>query len=135
MFDISTTPNEDRKHGQLPVIPVEEDSETLQALLQILYPIDPPSISSLVLAEKLVAAADKYLISTSKLRLYLQHVLGSDESLNEDPLLCYTLSWRLGLEDQAVKASRYTHLIDLSKVTTAEQLVSRARNVGALTKL
>lgn len=124
-----------KNEADTPIIPLQEDAETLQAMLQILYPIEPPTIKSLLLAEKLVTAFDKYFISTAKLRHHLRGVLSLEESLEKDPLACFAISWKLRLETETMLASRYTHTWNLSNVTLAEAVVSLSGDMGALVAL
>ncbi|KAG9023452.1 hypothetical protein FS837_005805, partial [Tulasnella sp. UAMH 9824] len=90
MFDMpppQTDSTENTKKGDsapLPVITVSEDSETLQVMLQMIYPIAPPSIQSIKLANKLAAACAKYFIHEGKLKLYVRSILNQDKSLKDD---------------------------------------------------
>ncbi|KAG8920073.1 hypothetical protein FRC00_010521 [Tulasnella sp. 408] len=92
--------------GPRPVIPVEEDPETMQALLTMVYPLPPPQISSYDLATRLVQACDKYFIDISRLDTILYKVLRTTAALEADPLGVYALAWRLGMNDEAKVASR-----------------------------
>ncbi|KAG8918108.1 hypothetical protein FRC00_012863, partial [Tulasnella sp. 408] len=135
MFALPPVTSEGKDQTEVPVIPVEEDAPTLQALLQMIYPIDPPHITSLQLAQKLVTACDKYFISTTKLRLYLRDALNDDKVLKEDPLACYALLWKIGWEEGAIKASRYTHTFQLADSVIAKKLVEQAGDLEALLRL
>ncbi|KAG9040671.1 hypothetical protein FS837_000326 [Tulasnella sp. UAMH 9824] len=114
---------------------LQEDAETLQAMLQILYPIERPTINSLLLAEKLVTAFDKYFISIAKRRHHVRCALILDESLEKDPLACFAISWKLRLETETMLASRYTHTWNLSNVSLVEAIVSLSGDMGALAAL
>ncbi|KAG8961411.1 hypothetical protein FRC00_012309 [Tulasnella sp. 408] len=123
MFDIPSPPSGTTGEPSLiPAIPVQEDAETLQALLQLMHPIDPPSINSLKFAQQLVKACDKYFISTAKLRIYLRDILNEEQCLKEEPLACYGIAWKLGLEKEAILASRFTHSVDLTEISVANAL-------------
>ncbi|KAG8913780.1 hypothetical protein FRC00_001610 [Tulasnella sp. 408] len=136
MFDMPSTPSSTTDEpSHIPVIPVQEDAGTLQALLQLMHPIDPPLIKSLQFAQQLVTACDKYFISTAKLRIYLRGILSEEQCLKEEPLTCYGLSWKLGLEQEAIRASRYTHLVDLTDISVANALFSCSGGLEALLTL
>ncbi|KAG8961414.1 hypothetical protein FRC00_012312 [Tulasnella sp. 408] len=135
MFDMPPATGVSTEEAKLPIIPVGEDPETMQTLLQMLYPIEPPTIKSLSLAKKLIPACDKYFVNTTKVQIHLQRILSSSRSLKEDPLACYTLSWSLGLGEEAVAASRHLHHVDLSNRQIAKRIVSQSGNLDALTGL
>ncbi|KAG8949859.1 hypothetical protein FRC04_008162 [Tulasnella sp. 424] len=136
MFSMPSKPSDaSKQETEVPIIPVEEDAETLGAMLQILYPIDPPTIESLMLAGKLVQAFDKYFISMTKLQYHLRSTLNLESSLETAPLRCFSISWKLGLEPEAVRASRYTHSSNLSKMAVAEAIISNSGDLAALVAL
>ncbi|KAG8889493.1 hypothetical protein FRC00_014492, partial [Tulasnella sp. 408] len=135
MFALPPVSGEGKDQTDIPVIPVEEDSPTLQVLLQIIYPIDPPHITSFPLVQKLVVACDKYFISTAKLRLHLRDVLNDDQFFREDPLACYAFFWKIGWEEEAIKASRYTHTFQLTDSSVAKKLINESGDVEALLQL
>lgn len=135
MFDIPQVGHESKDEANIPFIPVEEDPETIQALLRLLYPIEPPPINSLSLARKLVTACDKYFVNTAKVQLHLKGILSDRQSMKENPVACYSLSWKLGMEEEAIAASRYTHSVDLSDNAAAKEIVYQSGNIEALTKL
>ncbi|KAG9038028.1 hypothetical protein FS837_001320 [Tulasnella sp. UAMH 9824] len=118
-----------------PVIPVEEDPETVQALLTMVYPLPPPHISSYDLATRLVQACDKYFIDISRLDTILYKVLRTTAALEADPLGVYALAWRLGMEDEAKIASRHTHRTDLSDPKVRSNVIRRSGSVNSLAAL
>lgn len=131
MFSIPSAP-EDK---DTPVIQLHEDGQTLQTMLQILYPRDPPTVTSVSLMTKLLAAFDKYTISLSKLRIYMRDVVTSRAALDSDPLSCFAISWRLGMAEEAVQASRYTHRLNLSDPKVTTRIIILARDAIALSAL
>ncbi|KAG9040669.1 hypothetical protein FS837_000324 [Tulasnella sp. UAMH 9824] len=135
MFDMPPAAQENKDEAIMPTISVEEDPETMQTLLQMLYPVEPPSVKSLSLAWKLVTACDKYFVNNEKVRLHLKETLRNSQSLKEDPLTCYSLSWRLGLEEEVIAASRYTHSVDLSNNAVAQKIVSTSGSLEAFARL
>ncbi|KAG8978205.1 hypothetical protein FRB90_008562, partial [Tulasnella sp. 427] len=75
----------------------------------MLYPLDPPVVQSYDVAVALVRACDKYLISPLRLKACLRDMLATPEALERDPIGVYALAWKMGLEEEAKTASRYTH--------------------------
>ncbi|KAG8974446.1 hypothetical protein FRC05_007245 [Tulasnella sp. 425] len=141
MFDMPAVASKEAENGHsenetsLPVIPVQEDVETLQALLQILYPITPPLIHSMMLARNLVTACDKYFIDFAKVKLYVRGILSHEESLTKEPVACYALAWKLGLEQEAIVASRHLHSLDMTDSVAAKTIVSQSGDLAALLAL
>lgn len=118
-----------------PTIDVEEDAETIYTLLVMLYPMEPPTIASYDLAVKLVVACDKYFVNVLRLRAFLYDVLSSPAALEADPMGVYALCWRLGMEDEAKKASRYTHEIDIKDTQVKSNLIQRSGTINSLLAL
>ncbi|KIO24830.1 hypothetical protein M407DRAFT_25791 [Tulasnella calospora MUT 4182] len=135
MFALPSADNGGKDQNDGYVIPVEEDAATLQVLLQMIYPIDPPPITSFPLAQKLVTACNKYFMSTAKLRLYLRSALNDDQFMKEDPLACYGLLWKLGWEEEAIRASRYTHTFQLTDTSITRKLIEHSEDIEALLHL
>ncbi|KAG8905310.1 hypothetical protein FRC00_013356, partial [Tulasnella sp. 408] len=141
MFDMPSPQSdsgENTKKGDsapLPVIPVSEDAETVQIMLQMIYPIAPPSIQSITLANKLATACAKYFIHEAKLQLYVRNILSQNESLESDAVGCYTLAWRLGMEREAIAASQYLHPLDIGDKIVANRIVTESGDLGALLAL
>ncbi|KAG8993634.1 hypothetical protein FRB90_000648, partial [Tulasnella sp. 427] len=133
MFSIPQPP--DSGQNPLPIIPVEEDPQTLETLLTVIYPLPSPRISSYDEAIKLVQACDKYFIDTSRLDTVLHKVLRTKAALEADPLGVYALAWRLGLEEEAITASRYTHLLDLNDPSIKSELLRRSGSADPLLAL
>ncbi|KAG9031367.1 hypothetical protein FS837_002983 [Tulasnella sp. UAMH 9824] len=118
-----------------PVIPVDEDPETMETLLTMLYPMQPPRIESYDLAIKLVQACDKYFINSSRLSTFLHDILRSTHALENDPLGVYALAWRLQMEEEVKIASRYTHRLDLYDQRVVEELMRRTGGLNAVMAL
>ncbi|KAG8895428.1 hypothetical protein FRC01_012368, partial [Tulasnella sp. 417] len=135
MFALPSAGGGGGEQDDIPRIPVQEDAATLQVLLQMIYPIDPPPITSFPLAHKLVTACDKYFVSTSKLRLHLRNAFNDDKFIKEDRLACYALSWKLGWAEEAIKASRHTHTFRLTESSIAKRLIEQSGDIEALLQL
>lgn len=116
-------------------IQLTEDSHVLHALLTLLYPIDLPIIDSYDLAADLIVACDKYGINVNLLKPHLNQSLQNKEGLGTDPLGVYAVAWRLGLEEDAKHASRYTHNLNLSDPTLRDNLIRRSGGISALLAL
>ncbi|KIO24833.1 hypothetical protein M407DRAFT_25794 [Tulasnella calospora MUT 4182] len=142
MFDMPPPPesNAGENTGKgdvtpLPVIPVAEDAETLQVMLQMIYPLAPPSIQSITQAHKLATACAKYFIDTPKVQLHVRQILSQNDSLEMDAVGCYTLAWRLGIDQEAVVASRYPHTLDIGAKTVAKRILAESGDLEALLAL
>lgn len=121
--------------GEHPVIPVDEDPETMETLLTMLYPMQPPHVESYDLAIKLVQACDKYFINTPRLATFLHDILRATDPLENNPLGVYALAWRLQMEEEVKIASRYTHRLDLYDQGVVEDLVRRTGSIKAVMAL
>ncbi|KAG8949879.1 hypothetical protein FRC04_008182 [Tulasnella sp. 424] len=121
--------------GEHPVIPVDEDPETMETLLTMLYPMQPPRIESYDLAIKLVQACDKYFINPSRLSAFLHSILRTTDALEKNPLGVYALAWRLQMEEELKIASRYTHCLDLYDQGVVTELMRRAGSLNAVMAL
>ncbi|KAG8949219.1 hypothetical protein FRC00_008219 [Tulasnella sp. 408] len=121
--------------GERPVIPVDEDPETMETLLTMLYPMQPPRIESYDLAIKLVQACDKYFINSTRLSTFLHDILRSTRAMENNPLGVYALAWRLEMEEEVKIASRYTHQLDLYDQRVVEELMRRTGGLNAVMAL
>ncbi|KAG8994324.1 hypothetical protein FRB90_000453 [Tulasnella sp. 427] len=121
--------------GEHPVITVDEDPETMETLLTMLYPMEPPQVTSYDLAIKLVQACDKYFINTTRLTAFLHNILRSTDALKNNPLGVYALAWRLKMVEEVKIASRYTHHLNLYDQGLVEELMRRAGSLGAVMAL
>ncbi|KIO24255.1 hypothetical protein M407DRAFT_26369 [Tulasnella calospora MUT 4182] len=141
MFDMPPPPSNTAENTgmgdvtPLPVIPVAEDAETLQAMLQMIYPLAPPRIQSITLAHKLATACAKYFIDTAKVQLHVHAILNKNDSLEMDAVGCYTLAWKLGMEQEAIAASRYFCPLDVGNKTIAKRIVTESGDLEALLAL
>ncbi|KAG8908636.1 hypothetical protein FRB99_004924 [Tulasnella sp. 403] len=107
--------------ADLPVTPVSEAPDVMQALLAMLYPTTAPHIPSHSLAFQLVEACNKYEIPILRLTLFARDLF-SPEELRQHPLELYALAWVLNMEREAKIASRYTHNADLLDRTVVNKL-------------
>lgn len=102
MFTLPQPPGEKDR----PIIPLSEDSATLGALLQFIYPEPDPEIETLDELNALLSSAAKYdfvgAIAT------LRKELVSPRFLAESPLRVYASASRFELDDEARIASKHT---------------------------
>lgn len=94
-----------------PVQDLTEDGETILILLQYVYPIPNPQVSSLTSLRLALIAAQRYEI-TSAIE-GLRAGLVSPKFLETDPLGVYAIACELGLQEDAKIASRATLAFDI----------------------
>ncbi|KAG9040668.1 hypothetical protein FS837_000323 [Tulasnella sp. UAMH 9824] len=100
-------PEETSEH--LPVIPMQEDAETILNLLILLYPTSLLRNLGAEPAIKLAKAYDKYLIPKDRLRISVAPLYNSRLALGASAVRLYRMAWELEMVPQAKTASRYTH--------------------------
>ncbi|KAG8908619.1 hypothetical protein FRB99_004907 [Tulasnella sp. 403] len=133
--DMFGIPQGDRVECEIPVIDLTESSDTVLAMLQLFYPSTSPQIKSCKLAFDLINAADKYMLELSSLRPFLSEVFLDVETLKTNPLAVYALAWKLGMKQEAEKASRYLHSTELEGNWNKNYLLSTAGDANALLAL
>jgi len=98
--DRSQTGSDDLRDG-CPVVPVQEDSTTLDSLLRIVYPMKDPAFGDLLSLHPVVAAALKYEMEEAVM-------LGSATLLSfvpKEPLSVWAIAVRNGFETEARAAA------------------------------
>ena len=93
----------------LAVIPVTEDSKTLDALLRFCYPctlVDDPKIEVLKDAIDVLEAARKY--SLDAIEKKARQAIANPKILEAKPLQCFAIAHRGGLREETLLAARYT---------------------------
>ncbi|KAG8985562.1 hypothetical protein FRB94_012367 [Tulasnella sp. JGI-2019a] len=133
MFDLAQTPGETPRGSDavdLPVVSVSEPSSVLSMMLLLIYPCGFFSFPNLDLVVDIFKSYDKYDIGTLSLRLYLHEILISDGTLSENPLGAYTAAWKLGMKEEAQKASRHLHILDLDGNAVKGNFLSWAESGG-----
>jgi hypothetical protein len=112
LFDIPQPVEEDGdqeiKDG-LAVIPVTEDSKTLDALLRFCYPstlVDDPNIEVLNDAMDVLEAARKY--SLDAIEKKARQAIANPKILEAEPLRCFAIAHRGRLREETILAARYT---------------------------
>ncbi|EPQ49792.1 hypothetical protein GLOTRDRAFT_4763, partial [Gloeophyllum trabeum ATCC 11539] len=91
----------------LRVVPMtEETGEVVEKLLQLCYPLDPPTWANAAEVQPVLAAAIKYQIDTGTRALRKE--LASPKFLESEPLGVYAVACRLQLQEEARLAAWYT---------------------------
>ena len=96
----------------LPVIPIAESPEIFETFLRLIYPLEPPAMTSLELVDELFRLAEKYV--TDGVHAKVKQALVSPSFLKTDPIRVYAIACRTGLDGvEADMAIRHTFEIDL----------------------
>ncbi|KAF8141478.1 hypothetical protein EV363DRAFT_19202 [Boletus edulis] len=93
----------------LVVIPVTEDSKTLDALLRFCYPCtlaEDPNIEVLKDAMDILEAARKY--SLDAIEKKARQAIANPKILEAEPLRCFAIAHRGRLQEETLLAARYT---------------------------
>ncbi|KAG8900721.1 hypothetical protein FRC01_010047, partial [Tulasnella sp. 417] len=83
--DMFTVGNSPADEGSLPIVALEENANTLRALLTMLYPTDIPKSLDHAVMLSVVQAYDKYLIPEVRLRLFARELWQSPAILSVAP--------------------------------------------------
>ena len=111
MFSLPQPPPPPGGHADLPVIPVMDPAEIFETFLRLIYPIEPPSITSLQTVDALSQLSMKYMADCVHSRL--KHTLVSPFFLENDPIWVYVIACRMGLEEEAKLAIRHTYQFNI----------------------
>ncbi|KZT07324.1 uncharacterized protein LAESUDRAFT_758738 [Laetiporus sulphureus 93-53] len=98
----------DKKYN-LPIIPMEEDNETLDRLLRLCYPISPPDLDDVNQLSSVLKAARKYLMDDVVQMVCIQ----MRKLAKTVPLRVYALALQFGLEEEARFAAKCSLAIPL----------------------
>lgn len=135
MFTLPQEPSNAAKEASVPIVDLTENAPTIHTVLLLICPTDIPVVDDFDLAAAVVQACDKYLINLVRVRLFFRDLLHSQDILQQKPLDVYALAWRLGMEAEAVTASRYTHVAEISKAEVAEDLIRKSGSIESLLAL
>ena len=112
LFDIPQPAEEDGdqevKDG-LAVVPVTEDSKTLDSLLRFCYPCtlaDDPKLDVLQDAMEVLEAARKYSLDVIEKKA--RQAIASPKILEAEPLRCFAIAHRGRLREETLLAAKYT---------------------------
>ena len=112
LFDIPqpADENEDQDvRDGLAVVPVTEDSKTLDALLRFCYPCtlaDDPKLDVLQDAMEVLEAARKYSLDVIEKKA--RQAIASPKILEAEPLRCFAVAHRGHLREETLHAAKYT---------------------------
>ncbi|KAI9464708.1 hypothetical protein HD554DRAFT_1249843 [Boletus coccyginus] len=98
----------------LAVIPVTEDSKTLDALLRFCYPCtlaDDPNIEVLKDAMNVLEAARKYSLDVIEKKA--RQAIANPKILEVEPLRCFAIAHRGRLREETLLAARHTLMLPL----------------------
>ncbi|KAI0040310.1 hypothetical protein FA95DRAFT_1566498 [Auriscalpium vulgare] len=112
MFTLDQAPG-----ASLPVVDMAENTKTIAALLDFIYPSSPICAPiSFVLIERLFEATHKYAMDGifATLRSFLCAHYDNRSAIAENPFRAYALACKYGLKDEALRAARLTLNGDMS---------------------
>jgi len=109
--DMFSLPQPTAGDATLPVVPVTESAEVFEIFLRFIYPVEPPTITSLQLVDDLFQLAEKYMANSVHAKLR-QILMSSPAFLNDDPIWVYALACRTNLDTMAELAIPFTFKID-----------------------
>ena len=95
--------------GGLPVVPVSEDSKTLDVLLRFCYPstlTEDPSLENFIVATEVLEAVKKY--SLDAIERLVSKALFTPKILEVDSFPCFVVARRAGLREQCALAAEYS---------------------------
>lgn len=104
----------------IPVVPVSELGETLDALLRFVYPVDNPDIHTLDELSPVLAAASKYDFHAALSALRV--ILVSPRFLEVHATRVFAIASRYDLEPEAQLASRHTLSINVLDCPLSDDL-------------
>jgi hypothetical protein len=97
----------DKKQHELPVVPfLTEDASTVEQLLRIIYPEDPPIITTTAEMRLLLEASRKYQVASPGMRR-IEAILLQPCFVKKQPLTAYTLACAYRLEQVARAAAKH----------------------------
>ena len=110
--DMFSLPQPATGDATLPVIPVTEFVEVFEIFLRLIYPVEPPTITSLQLVDDLFQLAEKYMANSVHAKLR-QILMSPPAFLNDDPIWVYALACRANLDAEAELAIPFTFKINI----------------------
>ena len=112
---------------------LDEDSITLNALLQVICGLGLPAIQDIDSAEMLLTAAEKYdMIGPIS---FVRKIIMLPPVISSSPLRVYSLACQWNWEEEARQASTSTLSLDLCSASSMEQLRRCRMSIHDLAKL
>ncbi|KAG0691701.1 hypothetical protein DFH29DRAFT_976453 [Suillus ampliporus] len=100
--------SDDTKDG-LPIIPMQEDSKTLDTFLRFCYPstlAEDPSLENLIDIQAILDAARKYSLDLIERKIC--RALANPKVLEAESLRCFAIARNARLKHETITAARYT---------------------------
>ncbi|KAF8592658.1 hypothetical protein K439DRAFT_1257797, partial [Ramaria rubella] len=133
--DMATVGKSVGKEPTVNQVTLEESAETLSRVFGFLYPVPDPSIPTFEILNRLMKAADKYILES--VVHSLKRILVSPPFMGREPLRAYALACMYGYEAEAKTVSRCCLNIDImhSAELYEELAMVSARDLLRLIKL
>jgi len=112
MFSLPQPPQPATGDVTLPIVQVTESADVFEVFLQLIYPVEPPPVTSLQLVDDLFQLAEKYTAESVHTKLKQILVPPSSPFLRDDPIWVYALACRANLDAEAELAIPLTFKID-----------------------
>lgn len=109
--DMVSIPKPPEMQGVVNAVHLDENGETLELLLQFIYPMPDPSFSTFDILKRLMKAADKYILEGSTHSL--KRILVSPTFMDRDALRVYAIACMYGHQAEAKIASRHCLKVDI----------------------
>lgn len=127
MFSLDQPPPTTNSRTQTGPIVVSEESETIDALLRLCYPITNPQFQTLTHVGNVIEAATKYQMSEAR-RLAVDGLLAF---VDTDPLQLFAISCRMRLEEHAKTAAHAWYLKAKSQFSDSVKEPFNSTTAGA----
>ncbi|KDQ28256.1 hypothetical protein PLEOSDRAFT_1077175 [Pleurotus ostreatus PC15] len=120
MFSLSQPNDAGSAGASLPRIPVSEPKRTIEGLLQFVYPVPDPAISTLEEVTTMLGAALKYELECPVASL--RKLLVSPHFLESQPVRVFAIACRFDLDAEAKTASQYTLRVNVLDCPLSDDL-------------
>lgn len=119
--------------SELPNFHLDEDAQTLHALLVFLYPVHVPGLLNVTLYLRLVEVEEKYRIPETTIAFTLSAIIETLLSHGTRPVEraidIFSLTWRFEARKACRFISRHTHSVDLADKNIVTKLVQRSKTI------
>lgn len=106
MFDLPPPPDTVNEQWDLPVVPVSENSRTMEKFLQFCYPLGDPVLDSLQDVGDILEVMRKYDVEEGQKRV--RKYLSTAAFLERRPLQVFAIAYQHHLEEEVQLAASYT---------------------------
>src|SRR5882762_7830629 len=111
MFSVPQPSQPPEGDANLSIVPVADHADLFETFLRLIYPIEPPAITSPQTVGRLFQLASKYVASGVYARL--RQILVSPSFLRSDPVWVYAIACHMDLGEETELAISHTYQIDL----------------------